>query len=321
MLIAAVSTLALLFSAGPTLQSQLQAALGEHATPEAAEPVTTPAAQSETPISAPATDVTATEPNSAPETDAKDAASDTPTNADTLPIDSAGLRGEVLPADTRVQMAPAVTDTATDTVVTEIPETEIIVAEADRAEADQNVAAEAWPDILNAARTALKDTGTAKGRFVQTNADGTVAMGDFALNRPGRLRFDYDDPAPILIVADGITVAIEDSELETVDRVPLAATPLGIILDREVDFDGDVEVLSIRQVGERIGIEMRDSAGEMDGTLTLIFAATDYALLGWVAVDGNRQSTLVNLDDVKTNIRIDPRLFRLDEAEDDEDER
>lgn len=319
MFFAAVSTLAFLVSAGPVWQSQLQAVSEAEATPQTAPPHT------------PSMDQTAME----------------------RPGEST-LRGEILPADNRVLPSPppeagdsdrraAETPAAepstpeTPMPETPLPETSLpepagsetsdpvarqrISDQLPEAYPDPAIVPEGWPEILTAARLALKETRTAKGRFVQTNADGTVARGDFALNRPGRLRFAYDAPVPVLIVADGSTVAIEDSELETVDRVPLGATPLGIILDREVDFDGEVDVLGIRQAGESIGIEMRDSAGEMDGTLTLIFSLSDYALLGWMAVDGNRQATLVNLEGVTTNIRIDPRLFRLDEAEDEEDER
>ena len=178
-----------------------------------------------------------------------------------------------------------------------------------------------WPTILADASAALADAKTAKGRFIQTNVDGSITSGTFALNRPGRMRFDYDDPTPVLIVSDGTTVAMEDTELETVDRVPIGATPLGLILSTQLNVDEDVNVLSVMQNSERIGIRVSDASGEMDGTLTMVFDKTSYALLGWLAVDGNLQTTVVDLADVETNVRIDPRLFRLNEDEDEEDER
>ncbi|MCR9268539.1 MAG: outer membrane lipoprotein carrier protein LolA [Hyphomonadaceae bacterium] len=178
-----------------------------------------------------------------------------------------------------------------------------------------------WPNVIGSASSALAAAKTARGKFIQTNADGSVVTGSFALNRPGRMRFDYDDPTPVLIVSDGTTVAMEDSELETVDRVPIGATPLGLILATELDVDNDVEVLSVLENEERIGIRVQDASGELDGTLTMVFDKTSYDLLGWLAVDGNLQTTVVDLLDVETNIRIDPRLFRLDEDEDEEDER
>ncbi len=175
--------------------------------------------------------------------------------------------------------------------------------------------------ILGKAKTALAAAKTASGKFVQINADGSQSTGQFALRRPGKMRFDYDAPTPILIVADGTTVAMEDSELETVDRIPLASTPLGMLLDDDLDFTSDVDVLRVNQNQERISITVSDATGEMEGELMMLFDAASYDLLGWQTLDANLQLTKVDLLDVKTNTRIDPRLFRLDEAEDEEDER
>ena len=178
-----------------------------------------------------------------------------------------------------------------------------------------------WPVILSQMRSALSSARTAQGNFVQTNADGSVTTGTFALNRPGRMRFDYDDPTPILIVSNGTTVAMEDSELETVDRVPIGSTPLGLILSTDLGFDDDVDVLNVMRNEDRVGVRVSDATGELEGTLTMVFDAQNYDLLGWLAIDGNLQTTVVDLVDVETNVRVDPRLFRLDDAEDEEDER
>lgn len=178
-----------------------------------------------------------------------------------------------------------------------------------------------WPTILADASEALAAAKTARGSFIQSNADGSVVTGSFALNRPGRMRFDYDDPTPILIVSDGTTVAMEDSELETVDRIPIGTTPLGLLLSTRLDVDQEVDVLSIMQRGEDIGIRVQDTSGELEGTLTMVFDKATYGLKGWLAMDGNDQTTVVDLVDVETNVRVDPRLFRLNEDDDEEDER
>ena len=184
-----------------------------------------------------------------------------------------------------------------------------------------DVPSDQWPAILADASAALSDAKTAKGRFFQTNVDGSVVTGTFALNRPGRMRFEYDAPTPVLIVSDGTTVAMEDTDLETVDRVPIGTTPLGLILSTQLNVDQDVNVLSVMQNSERIGIRVSDADSEMEGTLTMVFDKETYALLGWLAVDGNLQTPVVDLVDVETNIRIDPRMFRLNEDDDEEDER
>ncbi len=176
-------------------------------------------------------------------------------------------------------------------------------------------------DILRAAAASLSEAVTAKGRFTQVGPDGSVTQGDFALRRPGRMRFDYDDPTPILIVSDGSTVAMEDSDLETVDRVPLASTPLGLILDDELNFETEARVTDVRRSDNEVSVTIEDRSGESEGQLTLYFDASTYELLSWRAVDANRQVTRVALQDIETNVSVDPRLFRLEDPADDDGER
>lgn len=175
--------------------------------------------------------------------------------------------------------------------------------------------------VLAKAKAALTAARTASGRFTQINADGSESGGTFALNRPGKMRFDYDARTPVLIVSDGTTVAIEDTELETIDRVPLISTPLGLLLDDDLEFGGDAEVIRVARNADQVGITVRDATGEVEGDLTMIFDRDTYALLGWTTVDSALNTTTVELLDVTTNARVDPRLFRLDEEEDEEDER
>jgi len=91
--------------------------------------------------------------------------------------------------------------------------------------------------MIAAISGALEKVETAKGRFTQYNSDFSETRGDFYLRRPGRIRFEYDAPTPILILSDGTIVAIEDSEQDTQDRLPLRSTPLALILERNLDLE------------------------------------------------------------------------------------
>lgn len=175
--------------------------------------------------------------------------------------------------------------------------------------------------LLERARQSLASAKTAQGRFTQANADGSIYGGSFALSRPGKLRFDYDAPVPVLIVSDGTTVAMEDSELETVDRIPLGATPLGLILDDDLKITEDIIVQDVLELAATYEVTVEDATGEMPGSLTMKFDKASNALIGWRAIDAELNATQVALSDVETNKRINPRQFILRDAEDEEDER
>lgn len=175
--------------------------------------------------------------------------------------------------------------------------------------------------VLDAVSIAMSSVETATGRFSQMAADFSTSEGTFYLRRPGRVRFEYDDPVPILIVADGATVAIEDRDLETQDRVPLRTTPLGLILDDQLDFAEEAEILNVRRTADHVGIAMQDKSGEMDGVLEIILDAGTYDLVAWRTEDEAGGLTTVTLADVVTGERISPRLFRIEDpnAEDERD--
>ncbi|MEM6534040.1 MAG: outer membrane lipoprotein carrier protein LolA [Pseudomonadota bacterium] len=176
--------------------------------------------------------------------------------------------------------------------------------------------------LLEKAAAALANAETARGRFEQFNPDGSFMTGTFALRRPGKMRFDYDDPVPVIVVSDGINVTQADTELPEYNTVPLGATPLGILLDDQLSFDDDdIEVINVSEDLGIVTVTVRDATGELDGELTLLFKGDAYDFIGWIATDSELQTTQVSLQGVETNVSLSARLFRLDDPRDEEDER
>ena len=165
--------------------------------------------------------------------------------------------------------------------------------------------------LLNRASTALAKVKTASGTFEQLSPDYSESTGRFALSRPGKVRFEYDDPSPLLVVSDGTTVGLQDSELETTDRVPLGTTPLALLLDDDIDFATEADVLDVTSRNGQVEITLRDKSGEMDGTLTLVMQESDMSLTGWHTLDSGGNLTQVQLTDVSYGQRLNPRLFVL----------
>jgi outer membrane lipoprotein-sorting protein len=164
---------------------------------------------------------------------------------------------------------------------------------------------------LAAATASLRKINTATGRFSQIAPDGSVTVGTFHLRRPGRMRFAYDAPTPILIVADGSTVAVEDKALETIDRVPLSTTPLGLFLKKDPDLARDADVVSVQGLNGQVFIRLRDKSGETEGDLIMVFSEKNFALQEWMVIDAQNGLTRTTLSSVTLNRRLDPRLFIL----------
>ena len=152
-----------------------------------------------------------------------------------------------------------------------------------------------------------------QGRFVQQSPGGTRATGMFYLQRPGRLRFEYDPPATLLIVADGSVVAMRDTELRTTERTPIRSTPLNIILGETINLERDARILRVSRAGPWLMITARDRRGQTDGQISLQFFGPNAELRSWDVIDATGARTRISLTDITQPANFDRSLFRLED--------
>jgi len=164
---------------------------------------------------------------------------------------------------------------------------------------------------VDAANTYLSSVTSVYGRFTQADARGAISTGQIWLRRPGKVRFQYDAPSELVVVSDGLTVVVNDRRLKTFDQYPLAATPLRILLAKQVRLDKSVFVEEVVETGQGFAITARDGRKKSDGAIILRFATDPTTLRGWTVVDGQGQRTQVTLSALDTVSDLDPKLFVL----------
>src|SRR5271166_5238537 len=159
----------------------------------------------------------------------------------------------------------------------------------------------------------LSSLQTLVGNFVQVAPDGTKTKGDFYIQKPGKVRFEYDPPNPIDIVADGSSLVVRDRKLATQDVYPLSQTPLRFLLSDRIDLLRDTNVVAVRgdDVYVTVVIEERQA---LIGTsrLMMMLGAKDYQLKQWTVTDPQGYDTTVAVSNLDTSKRLDPLMFRID---------
>jgi outer membrane lipoprotein-sorting protein len=164
---------------------------------------------------------------------------------------------------------------------------------------------------LTQASAALNRIAAVQGRFTQVAPDGSLTQGRIYMQRPGKLRFEYDAPSPLTIVADGSVVAVEDRAMRDIQRVPLRSTPLYYVLKPQVNLEQDARVTRVVQQGDNLFVSARDRSGQADGEITITFGGASRELKQWSITDGQRQTTRITLSQVQSAARLDPKLFRI----------
>jgi outer membrane lipoprotein-sorting protein len=164
--------------------------------------------------------------------------------------------------------------------------------------------------LLDKVSSYLSGVQTMVGNFVQVGPDGRRVEGTFAIQKPGKVRFQYKPPSPIDIIADGSAVVVRDRSLETTDNYPLSGTPLRYLLADRIDLLRDTDVVSVAADDAFITVTVEESQ-VMVGTsrLMMMFDAKTVALKQWTVTDPQGLDTTVAVYDIDTAKKPDPNLF------------
>ncbi len=175
-------------------------------------------------------------------------------------------------------------------------------------------------DLADIARAEayLNSIQTMKARFIQIGPQGGLSEGNFYLRRPGRLRFEYDPPIPVLVVADGTWVVFYDSEINQVTRLPLGSTPLAVLLREEIRLRGSVTVTEVERATGTLRITVIDTEAPDQGTITLVFSDRPLALRQWLVRDPQGLETSIAMSQIQFNLILEPNLFAFFEPIDED---
>lgn len=155
----------------------------------------------------------------------------------------------------------------------------------------------------------LTNIKTISSRFSQISPDGGISYGNFYLQRPGKLRMEYDPPVPVLVVGSDGNIVYFDKELKQVTHVSLGDTLVGFLARDKVKFDESVSIVHLERGKKsvRIGIVQADKPN--DGRMSLEFTDEPLLLRNIIITDSGEQSTIVSLADARFNTKLDPSLF------------
>lgn len=148
------------------------------------------------------------------------------------------------------------------------------------------------------------------GEFVQFGPSGEQTGGKFFLDRPGKLRFNYEDPSPIRVIADGKAVVIGNRKLKTWDIYPLSKTPLKLLLAEEIDLSQKM-VRDVKEEPDLTTIILGDKSIFGDSTISLMFDPKTYDLKQWTIRDAQGKDTSVMIFNVKTGVTFDRTVFQI----------
>lgn len=152
--------------------------------------------------------------------------------------------------------------------------------------------------------------GDLKGSFVQTGSDNKRMKGKFFVQRPGKFRFEYALPSKQLIVSNGQSLAIQDSDIDTEDRVELDKTPFRLLLKDEVNLARDAKIIELQDSDDVLILALQDKSPDSPGKIKLFMSKKPtFELKEWTTLDAQNLETKVEIADLKKGEKAEADLF------------
>lgn len=169
--------------------------------------------------------------------------------------------------------------------------------------------------IVRRVEVYLNELKSVSARFIQISSNGSLSEGKVSIQRPGQMRFEYDPPVPIVMVANGATLLYFDKKLKQSTYLPLWKTPLWFLIREKVELHKDIQILRAQESDSTIQLELK-AEGESDGTqMTLLFSDNPISLKKWEVVDAQGITTQVSLINPVYDTTIDEAIFKTDDLD------
>jgi len=151
---------------------------------------------------------------------------------------------------------------------------------------------------------------TMTGEFVQFGPKGEQTGGTFYIERPGKIRFNYNN-SPIRVISDGESVVINNRKLDTWDLYPLSKTPLKLLLADRIDLGGG-RLQNVKQEPDMTTLVLGDKSIFGDSKITMMFDPKSYELKQWTITDAQKLDTTVMIFNVRSGVRFTDDMFKID---------
>ncbi len=153
---------------------------------------------------------------------------------------------------------------------------------------------------------------TLQARFVQSNPNGSVAQGTLYVRRPGRMRFEYDAPSKLKVVADGTQVTLWDPATRDFGQWPIGWTAASFLVREPFTLSGDLTVESLQRTGDGLQLTIVQTRKPQEGKIMVRLSENPMALRGWSIIDNRGNKVDVTLTDLKTGGQLANSLFKYD---------
>lgn len=159
----------------------------------------------------------------------------------------------------------------------------------------------------------LNGLTTVTAKFSQVAPNGEISEGIFYLQRPGKMRWEYAAPIPIVMVSNGDTLVYYDKELSQKTYIPLKDTLAALLVRDHISLSGDIVVDEIEKGADNILVTLHQAGKADEGGMIMEFQKSPLQLRSLSLTDAIMQQTKISFTDAKFGGAIESKVFVLEE--------
>lgn len=146
--------------------------------------------------------------------------------------------------------------------------------------------------------------------FTQVAPDGSLASGKFYMQRPGKMRWQYEPPTPVLMIMNGFRFIYYDYELEQVTQLPVDSNLAGLLAKKHIRLDDpDLVIDELVSSPGAVRIKLHQTGKKEEGSLMLEMSDQPLRIRNIIATDAQGQTTTVSLNKARFGVPLERSLF------------
>lgn len=150
--------------------------------------------------------------------------------------------------------------------------------------------------------------------FDQIDSSGNVSKGKLFLRaNQGEMKLKYFPPNPNVLIVKNFKMTVYNRDLKEKTAISVYSSPFASLLDKNLDFDKNVKVLSVNEKDEFVGIKLCKNDDETEGSVLLIFSRNPFRLLRWVVFDQRHDDysrrTVITLKNPNYKANLSSKVF------------
>jgi len=166
---------------------------------------------------------------------------------------------------------------------------------------------------LQQVETYINSIRTLQARFVQSNPNGSNVQGTLYVSRPGKMRFQYDPPSQLKIVADGRQVTMWDPANKDFGQWPIGWTAASFLVMEPFRLSGDITVVANQRTPDGLlALTLVQTRKPQEGKVVVRLSENPMQLRGWSIIDNRGNKVDVALTNLQTGVQLADSLFKYD---------